>query len=300
MPTLAAITYDPAGAVSKATSSLLAMTALDTANLRNVFVCPVSGNVLVRVRGAVIGATTFPRILLGVLDGSTIRMRMTPMGQYSGTALATTLLSQEAVGVVTGLTAGTTYTWDAAYSVDIILASTNLKYGGPNDASGADAFGGFVFEVWDCIGLLGAKLYDPTTAATLVTTSLLGMTALDTTNLRLTVTAPASGRIMWRMHTQCHGSTTFGQVLLGVLEGASVRGRVAPIMGNTTTALATSCVALEASGVITGLVPGSSHTYDASYAVQVVAGAGGIKHGGPDDTTTNNAFGATAFELWAA
>ena len=52
--------------------------------------------------------------------------------------------------------------------------------------------------------------------------------------------------------------------------------------------------------MITGLTPGASVTYDAAYGVEVVAGGGGLKHGGPNDTTSDNAFGATAFELWAA
>ena len=299
MPLLAGTLYDPAAAVSEATSSLLAMTAIDTTNLRLTFTVPPNGAVLVRMRAVTIGATTFPRILLGVLEGATVKLRMSPMGK-SPTNLATTQMQQEIVGVVSGLTPGASLTWDAAYGVEILLAATNLKYGGPDDAAGADAFGGFVFEVWDTQALLAAKTYDPAAAATLAATSLLAMTAIDTTNLRNTIVAPASGRVMWRIHTQSHGSTTFGQILLGVLEGASVVGRAAPIMGNPQTNVATSCNALEASGVITGLTPGSSHTYDAAYAVQIVMGAGGIKHGGPNDTTTNNAFGATCFELWAA
>lgn len=299
MPLLAGTVYDPAGAVSKATTSLLAMTAIDTTNLRLTFTVPPSGSVLVRLRGTTVGATTFPRILLGVLEGATVKLRLSPMGK-SPTNLATTLMQQEAVGIVSGLTPGASLTWDAAYGVEIVLASTNLKYGGPNDTTGADAFGGFVFEVWDTQSLLASQTYDPAAAATLVATSLLAMTAIDTTNLRNTIITPPSGRIMWHVRTQTHGSTTFGQILLGVLEGASVVGRVAPIMGNPQTNVATSCNACEASGVITGLTPGSSHTYDAAYAVQIVSGAGGIKHGGPNNTTTNDAFGATCFEIWAA
>lgn len=299
MPILAAADYDPAAAVSKATTALLAMTALDTTNLRVTFTVPANGCVLVRLRGQVVGATTFPRILLGVLEGATVRLRMSPVGGWQ-TITATTPVAGECVGLVTGLTPGASLTWDAAYGVERLLAATNLKYGGPNDATGADAFGAFTFEVWDCLNLLAGKLYDPAAAATIACTALRAMGAMDTTNLRLTVVAPASGRIYWRLRTQQHGSTTWGAILLGVMEGAAVVGRCSPAMGDPDTNLATAAMVHEGSGIISGLTPGSSHTYDAASAVQVVAGAGGLKHGGPNDTTTDNAFGGTAFELWAA
>jgi len=299
MGILGAKAYDPAVAVSKATTSRLVMTAIDTTNLRITFTAPANGKVLLRLKGQVHGATTFPRILLGVLDGATVRGRMAPMGQQPS-SLATTQLAQEIICVITGLTPSASYTWDAAYGVEILLASTGLKYGGPNNASGNNAWGAFIFEIWETRNLLGAIFYDPASAVTKSTTSLLAMTALDTTNLRITFTAPTSGNILWRIKTCQHGSTTFGQVLLGVMEDATVKARSAPVMGNPQTGLATACVGLEANGVITGLTPGNSYIYDAAYAVQVVAGAGGLKYGGPNDTTTDNAFGGIAFEIWEA
>src|SRR4051812_41471030 len=115
---LAGTCYDPAVAVNKVTTAALAMTALDTTNLRLTFTAPASGNTLVRLQGTLHGATTFPQILLGVLDGATVRGRSAPIGGLPGTALATTLLSVESMFVVTGLTAGNSYTWDAAYGVE--------------------------------------------------------------------------------------------------------------------------------------------------------------------------------------
>lgn len=300
MGCLASVLYDPpGGVVSKSTASLLALTQLDTTNLRLTFTAPSNGSVLVRLCGNVSGATTFPRILLGAMDGASIVTRVAPMGQ-SPTNLATTLMSQEAVSVVSGLTPGNSYTWDAAYGVEIVLASTNLRYGGPDDATGADANGGFLFEVWETPTLLGSVLYDPAVAVTKATTSLLAMTQIDTTNARITFTAPASGKILWRIKTVQHGSTTFGQTLLGVMDGATVKGRVAPIMGNPQTSVATACCSLHGSAVVSGLNPGNIYSYDAAYAVQVVAGAGGIKYGGPNNTTTNDAFGALCYEIWQA
>jgi hypothetical protein len=301
MALLAGKCYDPQGGavVQKTTAGLLAMTALDTTNLRLTFTAPASGNVLVRMRAPTIGASTFPAILLGVLDGATVKLRMSPMGAPVAN-VSTSLVSQEVCGLVTGLTPGNSYTWDAAYSVDVVLASTNLEYGGPDNATGTNAAGGFVFEVWDTPTLLGGVLYDfTTTAVTKAVGTTTAMAAFDTTNLRLTVTAPASGNIMWRVHTTYSGNSTPPALLLGVMESSTVVGRVAPIMGMPQSLLAASRVGLEASGIMTGVTAGS-HTYDAAWAVQTAGGGGGIKYGGPDDTTTNNAFGGIAFELWSS
>jgi len=299
MALLAHATYDPAAAVSKATSALLAMTALDTTNLRVTFTAPANGIVLVRMRGAVTGADPGPRILLGVLDGATVKLRMTPMGQIL-TGVATTQVAQEIVGVVTGLTPGNSYTWDAAYGVEVVIASTNLVYGGPNDTAGADAYGAFVFEVWETANLLAGKVYDPSTVSSKVCSALLAMTAMDTTNLRHTFTAPASGRVLWRIRGQIGLSTSQGSVLLGILDGATVKARQAPITGIAPGVVqANSAQSVEASGIISGLTPSTSYTYDAAYAVQVVTSAAGIRYGGPDNTTTNDAWGGLAYEIWS-
>lgn len=148
MNLLAGKLYDPAAAVSKATSALLALTALDTTNLRLAFVVPPSGIVRVRLSGVLHGATTFPQIVLGVLEGSTVRGRQAPI-LGGGNLAATTLMAAWAEFVVTGLTPGASLNWDAAYGVETVVAATGLKYGGPNNTTANDNFGGFVFEIWD-------------------------------------------------------------------------------------------------------------------------------------------------------
>ena len=148
MALLGARTYDPAVAVTKATTALLAMTALDTTNLRIAFTAPANGMVLVRLQGTLHGAATFPQILLGVLEGATVKGRVAPAGMVNGNLAATTFLTVEALFVVTGLTPSASLTWDAAYGVETIVASTGLKYGGPNDTTVNNAFGAFLFEVW--------------------------------------------------------------------------------------------------------------------------------------------------------
>ena len=298
MAFLAGVNYDPGTAVSKATSSLLAMTAFDTTNLRLTFTAPANGCVLVRIRCTLLGSTTFPTILLGVLDGSTVKGRVSPVGALPGTALASTRATQEALFVVSGLTPGNSYTWDAAYGVEVAITSTNIKYGGTDDNAGADAWGGIQFEIYSTPTLLGSVLYDPTTSVSKSCASLLAMTAMDTTNLRITFTAPASGKVLVRLKGVVHGATTFPQILLGVMDGSTVKGRGAPMGGLKTTAVATAQLAQEVQFIVSGLTPGNSYSWDAAYAVQTLLASTGIKYGGADDTTTNNAFGAFQFEIW--
>ncbi len=147
MAILGAISYDPATAVTKATTAALAMTALDTTNLRLTFTVPSTGRVTVKLQGTLHGATTYPQIFLGVLEGTTVRGRLAPAGLLNGTAAATSFLTVEAVFTVTGLTPQASLTWDAAYGVETLVASTGLKYGGPNNTTANDAFGAFVYEI---------------------------------------------------------------------------------------------------------------------------------------------------------
>lgn len=148
MALLAAKTYDPATAVSKATTAATVLTALDTTNLRSTFTVPSNGSVLVRMHAVLTGATTFPQVLLGVLEGTTVRGRVAPTGAPTGTALATTLMPVDAVFVVAGLTAAASLTWDAAYAVQLGVTSSALKYGGTNVATAGTAWGAFCFEIY--------------------------------------------------------------------------------------------------------------------------------------------------------
>jgi hypothetical protein len=147
MAALGSVLYDPSVAVTKATTSLLAMTVFDATNLRITFTVPSSGRVMVRIQCIVHGATTLPQILLGVMNGSAVVGRVAPF--YSGGNLAaTSLVTAEAMFVVSGLSPAASLTWDAAYGVETLVASTGIKYGGPNNATGNDAFGAFSYEVW--------------------------------------------------------------------------------------------------------------------------------------------------------
>jgi len=156
MNLLAGKLYDPGTAVNKVTTGVIAMTALDTTNLRLAFVVPPSGIVRVRLQGTLHGATTFPQIILGVLNGATVVGRVAPM-TGGGNLAATTLQAVEAAFIVTGLTPGASLNYDAAYGVETLVAATGLKYGGPNNTVANDNFGGFAFEIWD-----PCPIYTPT------------------------------------------------------------------------------------------------------------------------------------------
>lgn len=146
MQLLTAKLYDPGTADSKSTAVLQVMTAMDTTNLRLSFNVPPHGNVFVRLRGVVHGSTSMPTILLGVMNGGTVVGRVAPHVLFIGSATAQ--LPVEAKFVVSGLSPGPV-TWDAAYGVEVTVASTAIKYGGLDDVTSNNAFGGFSFEVWD-------------------------------------------------------------------------------------------------------------------------------------------------------
>lgn len=147
------------------------------------------------------------------------------------------------------------------------------------------------------MNLLAAKLYDPAVAVNKVTTAALALTALDTTNLRLAITVPAHGMVRFRLAAVLHGAATFPSILLGVLNGAAVLGRVAPVQSLGNTAVATALVSVEADFIVTGLAPGAMNV-DAAYAVETLVAATGLKYGGPNNNTANDAFGGFVFEAW--
>lgn len=150
MALLAGKTYDPATAVNKVATAVTALTAFDTANLRLTFTVPANGIVEVRLGGgALTGATTFPQVLLGVLEGATVRGRVAPQTTLNGTAVATTMAVPDAMFPVTGLTPGANLTWDAAYAIEVVGGTGAVyRYGGPNDTTTTNAAGGIYFEVW--------------------------------------------------------------------------------------------------------------------------------------------------------
>jgi hypothetical protein len=304
------VLLDPATAVTKATSALLAQTAFDTSSARVTFAPPDLGRgagnemVIARIRVANKGsATAIPATLLGVLDGATVRGRQAPAAFAKQYATVTGLSQHEAVFVIGGLTAGTTYNFDAAYGVETLAASTNFGYGGPNNATASDAYGPLAYEIWSTPQLLAGKLYDPATAVTKSLATAAAVTAFDTTNLRHTFTVPASGLVMARIRAMASGGTGSAAVVhFGVMNGATVVARLAAhqIWCANTTVAATDHVIYQAEFVVPGLTPGASLTWDAAYGIETAGTGMSIKYGGPNDTTADNAYGGISYELMAA
>jgi hypothetical protein len=164
MNLLNGVLYDPAVAANKVTTALLAMTALDTTFLRLTGTVPPSGKIYWKIKGSVHGAATYPQILLGVMSSTTVLARA-PAMLAGGNLAATTICAAWAEGLITGLTPGAAFTYDAAYGVETLVAATGFKYGGPNNTTANDAFGGCSFELWDpCPVFTPAAGAAPTTA----------------------------------------------------------------------------------------------------------------------------------------
>ena len=113
------------------------------------------------------------------------------------------------------------------------------------------------------MSLLAGTNYDPSTAATKLCSSLLPMTAVDTTNLRLSFTAPSNGCVMVRERCTISGSTVFPTILLGVLSGTTVVARQSPSGALGGTSASATNVTQETLFTISGLTSGSSYVWDA-------------------------------------
>jgi hypothetical protein len=204
--------------------------------------------------------------------------------------------------IVTGLTAGQSYTYDAAYGVEFAVASTVLKYGGPDDTSNTTAAGGIAFEIWDTPGLLAAAHYDPSTAASVSAAVSTVMAALDTTNLRLAFTAPSSGNVYVRLRGVVSATSSNGEcVLWGILDGATIRFRMRGVGGITSNGgsqLVTDRRVYESVGLVSGLTPGTSYTWDAAFFADQAAVSAVVEYGGPNNTTQDDAWGGFSFDIW--
>jgi hypothetical protein len=303
MACLGAVLYDPAAAATKSAAAALAMTALDTTNARITFTAPANGTVLVKLRAASKGAATTAQILLGILDGSTVRGRQVPI-QRQQSSTSAYLRPSECTFIVTGLTPGNSYTWDAAYGVETGVASYVIGWGGPNDTTASNAYGALEFSIWETTNLLAGVHYDPATAVSEAASALLAMTAFDTTNLRLSFTVPASGNVLVRLRCPGAGVTlaSTGIVHLGVLNGATVVARQAALgwITQSGSVSATDFCGFHAEFVVPGLTPGANLTWDAAYGVETVQATQTLNYGGPDNATANDAWGGLAYEVWAA
>lgn len=270
MNLLGAAHYDPAVAVSKATTAAIAMVALDTTNLRVTVVVPPSGRLQWEIDGGAIhGAATMPQIFLGVMAGATVHGRKAVEQDVSNLA-ATSLVFCRARGIITGLTPGASIVLDAAYGVETVVAATGYKYGGPNNTTANDAFGGVTFSVWD-----PSPVYTPAAGAAPTNTVHVKLDAVqaDTDDLQTRLPAAlVSGRIDASVGAMAAGVVTAAAVATGAIDAD---------------ALATDAVAEIADGV-----------WDEPIAGHLTAGSTGEKlnaagaGGDPWSTAVPGAYGA--------
>lgn len=142
--------------------------------------------------------------------------------------------------------------------------------------------------------LLGSVTYDPGTIVEKSLASIVAMTAFDTTNARITFTAPASGKVQAKGACLAY-NTAAGRsaIYLGVLDGATVRLRQMAL-DHMTFETFTGKATMD--GIIDGLTPGSSYTFDLAYGCEQTGGA--LRYGGPNNTSGDDAAGALTFEVW--
>lgn len=304
MACLGSVLYDPAVLATASTATAIAMTAFDTTNARITFTAPANGIVLVKLRVARKGSATAAQVLMGVLEGMVVRGRQGPVAPGRGNAAAA-LSQSEVVFPITGLTGGASYTFDAAYGVEVAVAATQFGWGGPNDATANNSYGAISFEIWETTDIFGAKQYDPAIAETKLTSAALAMTALDTTNLRIAFTTTASGagstRALVRVRGIVQGATTVPAGYFGVLDGSTIRMRQAWWTSTPSgVAATTDLYPVEACAVISGLTASTAYTWDAAYGVETVVAATALKYGGPNLAAAGDSFGGITFEVWPA
>ena len=139
------------------------------------------------------------------------------------------------------------------------------------ESAGTGQFLGWNGTIWTpttIAQLLGSVSYDPTTVTTPTTSSATGAD-IDATNLSLTVTVPASGKILAIFNFLISG--TAGQLMLGLRESTTNIGYGKVQSGTNTQAERKSLNLL-----ITGLSAGS-HTYKAAF--KAVSGSPGVTYG---------------------
>ena len=131
--------YEPStsGGDNKNTTSTT-LVAIDTTNLRVTFVAPPSGKVLVKLNGRSATTAGGYAAYWGLLDGATRR------GHSQNVSTSVDFRSNCSIPV-SGLTPGTTYSFDWAWCVDS-TATTNL-YIRDDDVTDRQS-GGAYMEVW--------------------------------------------------------------------------------------------------------------------------------------------------------
>lgn len=141
-------------------------------------------------------------------------------------------------------------------------------------------------------GIIACTAYNPGTLVT-YSTSTATVADVDATNLAVTFTAPPSGKVLVRLSALADlSSATSSALYWGLREGSTTLAGLAQAI-NSRAGLQYSNVVV----VVTGLTPGSSHTYKWAFATNGNPGpVGHIYSGGETDS---NHGGASVLEVHA-
>ena len=189
----------------------------------------------IRLHGNVRGRPPIPRSCSASSKARPSFSRLADGRPQDDTALATARVDQEITGVVA--VSGGSHTFDAAYGVEVAIGLHEHQVRRPEQHDRRTTPG----ERFSSrsgkpeMACLGAVNYDPSTAVTKsARDSATVMTAFDTTNLRITFTAPASGlvQVTDQVRSASPGGDALPAILLGVLEGSTVVFRASPIGRN--------------------------------------------------------------------
>lgn len=138
-------------------------------------------------------------------------------------------------------------------------------------------------------GLIGLKVYNPTSATTKTATGVgqANITDLDTTNLVVTFTAPPSGHVLIKLAALCAQGTNGVGYHWAVRDGSTTKAAAYVTASNA--ANRPHCV-LE----VTGLTPGTSYTY--KWAAYVESASTGSLFAGSTATVPDR---PAVMEVWA-
>lgn len=134
-------------------------------------------------------------------------------------------------------------------------------------------------------GLLAVVQYRPGSATDVPTTGTT-LTAVDATNLSVTFTAPASGKVLVRLSSTGYANATTSHLMWGVLDSGG-----AVVYAASYVTQSASQQAHHRSFLVTGLTASASYTYRFAHA-RSAATNGSTRYGGND--------GPAVIEVWEA
>ena len=150
--------------------------------------------------------------------------------------------------------------------------------------------------------LLAAYTYNPNPggAETIYTTTSTSLVDVDAANMAISFTAPASGVVICSVCTHWipsqNGATKGGIVHGGMREGSTTVAGPNIVCRDVTGNAFTDPITLTLRWLVSGLVPGSAHTWKLAYCADLTTGATvGVAVGG---TGLGTNAGPATFEVW--